>query len=197
MLEVLTSLTVSLLFILSLGILLVNDWRWMMGLLALQYGGVTLLISQSWPLEIALVKVVAGWMAAAVLGVTYLNRSGHRVTGEPQEIPDPLFRSLLAVLAALSIASFLPEALKWFIGASRQQVLGGLLLFGIGLIQVGLAVEPTRLIVGLLTILSGFEVLYATVEASVLMTALLAINHIGLAFLGSYLLNISTLEVWE
>lgn len=197
MLEFLISMAVSLLFILSLGILLVNDWRWMMGLLALQYGGVTLLISQSWPLEIALVKVVAGWMAAAVLGVTYLNRSDHRVTGEPHEIPHPLFRSLLAVLAALSIASFLPEALKWFIGASRQQVLGGLLLFGMGLIQVGLAVESTRLIVGLLTVLSGFEVLYATVEASVLMTALLAINHIGLAFLGAYLLNISTLEAWE
>jgi len=197
MLQVLTSITAGLLFILPLGVLLVNDWRWMMGLLTLQYVGVMLLISQSWPLEIALVKVVAGWMSAAVLGVTYLNRSDPRVSHDPRNIPNPLFRSLLAVLAALSIASFLPEAMKWFIGASQQQVLGGLLLFGLGLIQVGLAVESTRLIVGLLTILSGFEVLYATVEASVLMTALLAINHIGLAFLGAYLLNISTLEVWE
>lgn len=197
MLDIFLSLVVGLLFVLSLGLLLVNDWRWMMALLGLQYVGVTLLVSHSWPLQIALVKIIAGWMAVAVLSVSYLPREAYRVTDPPDHLPDPLFRSLVAVLAALSIASIFPEALKWFIGASGQQVLGGLLLFGLGLIQVGLAVGSTRLVVGLLTVLSGFEILYATVEASVLMTALLAINQIGLAFLGAYLLNIAALEVWE
>lgn len=197
MMDIYLSLVVGLLFVLPLGLLLVNDWRWMMSLLSLQYGGVMLLVSQSWPLEVALVKLGAGLISTLVLGVSYLIQQERQVTTDPNLLPNVLFRSLLAVLAALSIASFFPEAVKWFLGASRQQVLGGLLLIGMGLIQVSISAQSTRMIVGLLTILSGFEILYATVEASVLMTALLAVFQMGLAFLGAYLLSISSLEVWE
>jgi hypothetical protein len=49
-------------------------------------------------------------------------------------------------------------------------------------------------VIGLLTVISGFEILYATLEASVLMTGLLAILNIGLAFLGAYLQMASHLE---
>lgn len=195
MMDPFLTLIVGVLFILSLGLLLVNDWRWMMGLLSLQYVGVMLLIMESWPFEVAVVKMIAGWMAAALLGVSYLGAEDPRVTMHRGHLPNPLFRSLVAVLAALSIASFFPQALTWFIGATQQQVLGGLLLLGMGLIHVGLATGSTRIIVGLLTILSGFEILYATVEASVLMTALLASYHLGLSFLGAYLLNASGVEV--
>jgi hypothetical protein len=39
-----------------------------------------------------------------------------------------------------------------------------------------------------MTVLSGFEILYAAVEGSVLVAALLAIINLGLALVGSYLL---------
>ncbi|MBS3753747.1 MAG: hypothetical protein KGY46_10230, partial [Anaerolineales bacterium] len=67
------SFVVGLSFIFSLGLILVNDWRGMMGLLFLQYGGVTVLILESWSLERALIKAVAGWFAVAVLSVSYLS----------------------------------------------------------------------------------------------------------------------------
>jgi len=54
--------------------------------------------------------------------------------------------------------------------------------------------EAIRIIIGLLTVISGFEILYATLEASVLMTGLLAIMNIGLAFVGVYILQASNLE---
>jgi len=74
--DFLQSLLVGLLFISGAGILIVPSRRLMTGLLALQYIGVFLLVSVSWPLEIAVVKLVAGWMASAVLFLTYQNLPG-------------------------------------------------------------------------------------------------------------------------
>ena len=47
-----------------------RDWRWSIILLALQYLGMFVLTLQHWPLSMASVKVVAGWMSAAILGMT-------------------------------------------------------------------------------------------------------------------------------
>ena len=90
--------------------------------------------------------------------------------------------------------SLVPVALRWFLGATHQQTLGGLLLLGLGLLQLGLSQEAIRIVIGVLTVISGFEILYATLEASVLMTGLLAILNIGIAFVGAYLLLASYLE---
>src|SRR5574339_256724 len=55
------------------GLLITRDWRWSIILLAVQYLGMLVLTLQHWPLGMASVKVVAGWMSAAILGMT---RSG-------------------------------------------------------------------------------------------------------------------------
>src|SRR5436190_4261144 len=57
----------------SIGLLLARDWRWLIIYLATQYFGMFVLTLQHWPLGMASVKVVAGWMSAAILGMT---RSG-------------------------------------------------------------------------------------------------------------------------
>jgi hypothetical protein len=188
-------LLAGMLFISAAVILITPSRRWMIGLLALQYAGVFGLVGVSWPLEIAVVKLVAGWMAAAVLFLTYINIP----TIEDQQRLAPgsagnLFIGFAALLIGLVMYSLIPEALRWFLGATPQQVLGGLWLLGLGLLQLGFARDDIRIIVGLLTVIAGFEILYATLEASVLMTGLLAILNIGLAFLGAYLQLASHLE---
>ncbi|MCK4800681.1 MAG: hypothetical protein KAS84_01715 [Anaerolineales bacterium] len=188
-------LAVVVLFLCPVGILLVDNWRWMIGLLGLQYIGVLSLVSVSWPLEIAVVKLVAGWMAAAILILTYVNLP--TAAAEPQisiNLPRRFFKGFTAFLIGLSVYSLQAVALRWFLGATTQQALGGLLLLGLGLLQLGLSREVIRIVIGLLTVISGFEVLYATLEASVLMTGLLAILNIGIAFVGAYLLLASYLE---
>ena len=193
--EILQSFLVALLFICGAGILLVPSRRLMTGLLALQYIGVFLLVSVSWPLEIAVVKLVAGWMASAVLFLTYQNLPGPTIEGRMDSIlPVTSFRGFAALLIGVSVYSLVPTALRWFLGATYQQVLGGLWLLGLGLLQLLLTRDSLRIIIGLLTVISGFEILYATLEASVLMTGLLAILNIGFAFLGSYLIMASNLE---
>ena len=189
------TLSVALLFLCAVGILLVKNWRWMTGLLALQYIGVLSLVSISWPVEIAVVKLVAGWMAAAVLFLTYVNIPDSAAeTQKELSFPEIFFRGFTAVLIGLSMYSLVPVSLRWFLGATHQQTLGGLLLLGLGLLQLGLSREAIRIVIGVLTVISGFEILYATLEASVLMTGLLAILNIGIAFVGAYLLLVSYLE---
>jgi len=193
--DLLQSLLLALLFLCGTGILIGSSRRWMTGLLALQYVEVFLFVSISWPLEIAVVKLVAGWMASAVLFLTYQNM----IEAEPESrfAANPsgtAFKGFAALLVGLSVYSLVPLALRWFLGATSQQVLGGLWLLGLGLLQLVLSRDSLRIIIGLLTVLSGFEILYATLEASVLMTGLLAILNIGFAFLGAYLLIASNLE---
>ena len=189
------SLLVALLFLSGAGILIVSSRRWMTGLLAFQYIGVFLLVSVSWPLEIAVVKLVAGWMASAVLFLTYQNLIGSDQEYQIPAVPaGTTFKGFAALLVGLSVYSMVPLALRWFLGATSQQALGGLWLLGLGLLQLILSRDSLRIIIGLLTVISGFEILYATLEASVLMTGLLALLNIGFAFLGAYLLMASNLE---
>jgi hypothetical protein len=61
-------------------------------------------------------------------------------------------------------------------------------------LQLGINSGVLRVIVALLTVLAGFEVLYAALEGSILVAALLAVVNLGLGLAGAYLLNASTPE---
>jgi len=56
-----------------------------------------------------------------------------------------------------------------------------------GLLQLGLSGSAFRVCVGLMTLLSGFEVVYSLIEPSLAVLALIASVHIGLALVASYL----------
>jgi hypothetical protein len=66
--------------------------------------------------------------------------------------------------------------------------LAGLLLVGLGVLHLGMTLQPPRVVVALLTVLAGFEILYASVENSVLVAALLSALTLLLALVGSYLI---------
>jgi hypothetical protein len=57
-----------------------------------------------------------------------------------------------------------------------------------GLLHLGITSHILRVVIGLMTVLSGFEILYSTVEGSILVAALLAVINLGLALVGGYLL---------
>jgi hypothetical protein len=60
-----------------------------------------------------------------------------------------------------------------------------------GLLHLGLTVHPLRITLGLLITLAGFEILYASLENSILVTGLLAVITLGLALTGSYLVSLN------
>jgi len=67
----------------------------------------------------------------------------------------------------------------------------------LGLLHLGLTSSALRVTLGLLTVLAGFEILYAAVETSVLVAGLLAAVSLGLALAGAYLLVVPSLKVAE
>lgn len=180
---------VGLLLFTSIGLLLSRDWRWNLGLLAGQYLAMFLIIVQYWPFGLAAVKLVTGWMAAATLGVTRLGLPEDDETSDtawPQGRLFRLFASLIIVVLAFAVA---PTFEKMIPGIGRPVVLGGVILFGMGLLHLGITSAILRAILGLLTLLAGFEILYSTVETSILLAGLLALINLGLALVGSYLMT--------
>jgi hypothetical protein len=201
----------------SLALLVVEDWRLSILALAAQYVGVFFLVGIAWPLEMAITKVVAGWMAGAVLGMAAISLprsmpADHLVDGTnggfieppgtvlvsqsliPRSTAGMLFRLLAAILVGLVVLSAAPQLVGWSSDLSLEPVVGSLLLIGMGLVKLGFTSRPLHTILGLLTALAGFEILYAAVEDSTLVAGLLAGVNLGLALVGAYLLVAPQME---
>jgi hypothetical protein len=58
-----------------------------------------------------------------------------------------------------------------------------------GFLHLGLTNRPLRVILGLMTVLAGFEVLYAALERASLVSGLLAAVNLSLAMVGAYLIS--------
>lgn len=171
----------------ALIILSSRNWRVSISALGAQYLGVFLLIALSWPIEFAIVKLVAGWIAAAVLGIGLVEQSEAWEDELGKWMSGTLFRIFLAGFFIFMAFVLTPSVVHLVLRASNVQVFGALTLIGLGMIHLGLTAQPTRIILGLLTVLSGFEIFYATMETSLLVNALLAVNTLGLALTGAYL----------
>jgi len=184
----LPTLAVILLIVTSLSLLVTRDWRLSIIALAIQYIGVMILVSLQWPFGIAMIKLVAGWMAGAALGLTRIGQT-EVVETETSWPSSQVFRLLAGALVLLVVYPTAPKVLDWLPGVSLEQIWGGLVLLGIGLVQLGMTAQPFRVVLGLLTCLAGFEILYARVEVSLLVAGLLSGVNLGLATIGAYLLN--------
>lgn len=184
--DTISLLAVVLLFITSQSLFVSRDWRIAIVALALQYLGVFILVSKNWPLELAIIKLVAGWMATVVLGAT---QGGDFEFDDVDKVKPTggLFRLIVGVFVALIVISFAPRVLEWVPELGIFQILGGLILMGIGVLGMGLSIEPLRMTVGLLMIFAGFEIFYAVVEQSALVAGLLALINLMLALVASYL----------
>lgn len=180
-------LAVTLLFGASLGLLIARDWRWLLGWLAALYLGCFALTNAHWPITMSAVKLVTGWMAAAALGITQssLESKGWKLPWPDQGRKFRLAAGGMVAMIMLQAAFALDN---WLPAVGFPVTLGSLLLLGGGLLQLGMTSDPLRVTLGLLTTLAGFEILYAAVENSVLVTGLLTIVTLGLALAGSYLL---------
>jgi hypothetical protein len=195
-------IAVGLLLVTSVGLLLSRDWRWSLGFLAAQYLGMFWLVTLHWPFGLASIKLVTGWMASATLGVTRLDlsdglqrlqtleESQRQEMLESAQMPQGRsFRLFASAIVVILVIAITPQVEMIIPGIGRPVIVGGLLLAGMGLLHLGLTAEILRVTLGLLTVMAGFELLYATVETSVLLAGLLSIVNLGLALAGAYLMT--------
>jgi hypothetical protein len=147
----------------------------------------------------AVTVLLAGWMSVAVLWmaetelIQQIDQGGGSIQNASQPearlpLPGILFRFFTAVLIILFVFSTRMAVMEWIPGLSAVQTFPALCLMGVGILHLGLTSRPRSVIIGLLTVLGGFEILYAAVGASALVAGLLAGVTLGLALIGAYLI---------
>jgi hypothetical protein len=167
-------------------ILLSEDWRWTIAGLGIQYLVVFLMVAQVWPVGLSAIKLVAGWLACVLLSMTatpvlfekdfYAARSAR------------FFRLFATIFVVIIVLATAPGMNTW-LPIPYQHLLIGLLMIGMGILHFGFSQNHFRVILGLLTLLSGFEVIYSPLEGSALLAAILAGITLALGLIGSTILR--------
>lgn len=178
-------LPVVFLAVTSIVLLMSQNWRLCVLALAVQYLAAFWLVALIWPVGLAAVKLVAGWMAGSLIGAT--QPEAELLEDHFKSQAGRLLRLITALVILLVSYTLIPAVQEWIPG-NPAIVWGGILLIGMGVLQLGMTTLTLRVFFGLLTIVTGFEVLYAVVEVSVLVTGILAFINLGLALVCAYLL---------
>lgn len=176
------------------GVLLSHDWRWQLGIMAVQYVGAAMLAYVHWPLGMAAALLVTGWMTIAVMAMTYSSVSAPVEEGGHAWPGGRAFRLFMAGMVIVLAVGLAGQGSQ-LAGAVEPPILAGaILLTGIGALQLGSSPQTGRIVFGLLTVLSGFEVYYAAVEGSILVAGLLSAVILGLGLIGAYLMSAAAAE---
>ncbi len=169
----------------GLGLLISPSWRMLIVLLAVQYLAAFWLINQQWPVSLAAVKLIAGWMAATMLSTSHPEA---QETDFPAGMGPGIWFRLFAGFLITALVLSISPAVAGVLPTPWTHITAGLLIIGLGLLQLGMTSRTLRVIIGLLSVLIGFDVIYSALETSVLLAGLGAMVTMGLALVGSYLL---------
>jgi len=193
--DIISWIAVGIMLATSTAILISRDWRMSIGALAVQYVAAFWLVTRHLPFVMGSAKLITGWMVVAALGMTCLGLSTAEEykKGESALPRGRLFQLVLIFIVAMGTAGATPRIESAIPGLGYPVIAGSLLLIGLGAVHLGLTSDTLNVILGLLTILTGFEVLYAAIESSILVTGLLAATNLGMGITGSYLLIAGTM----
>jgi hypothetical protein len=116
-----------------------------------------------------------------------------------EEIGTPssrIFILLLAFLSWLIVAATINRLNAW-LPIEYTNLFIGMVFMVCGIIKLSTDQRIFNVIMGLLTLLSGFDVIYSSLEGSALVTALYALIVVSICVLGSYLEGIFSAEEEE
>lgn len=187
--DIVSWISVALTLVSATTILINRDWRISLGALAIQYLAAFWLATRHLPFAMGSVKLITGWMVVAILGMTRLSLTNLDQNEQDAFYPrGAAFRITLMGIVTLVALGATPRIETAIPGLGLPVIAGGLLLIGAGVAHLGVTSDLLRVALGLLTLLTGFEVIYAAVESAILVIGLLAVVNLGLGVLGSYLL---------
>lgn len=154
---------------------------------AIAFSGVLVIVFainiQFWTFGFALSKLVAGIMSILILVLS----SGDLNMTLEETRTGRIFRTVI-LLFGIVVVLFTQQKIVNFLVISVDQSLPALFMLICGLLMLGIFHEPFRIILGLLLFLSGFEIIYGSVEKSLLINGLLAAVMLFIALVGAYLI---------
>ena len=188
-------------------LVITNSWRLKLTALAAQYVCVAVLLTQIVIWQVVLVRLIVGAGIVGILMLTSRELTGfYPWTRGAPAAPSPAaplsvlstflksefsadfpFRVVVVALAIVVAGSLAGQPNAVLQGLTPSLKMAGYLLCGLSLLSLGLSEEPLRAGLSLLTLLSGFELLYVVVEPSLAILALLAAVDFGVALGVSYL----------
>ena len=164
-------------------VLVASDWRMRIAGLASIYLVGFIVILQIWPVALASIKLVSGWMGIALLSNSMLDSINQRT--EQRFLSETIFRFLMAVLIWIVIAAIAPSINEW-LPIPYTNLYIGLSLMGSGLLFMSLTDDFFEITLGLLSILAGFDIIYSSLEGSALVTGIYAFIIILICLLSGY-----------
>jgi hypothetical protein len=170
------------------GLLVLLDNRRLLAIvLAAQYALAGWLAAESLGVGVAASQVLGGILTAAIVWVTWRATDPDMGNHDGDLMSRTAFRWVAVLLVLFAAWGLGRRGWMGLPGLTSTANLGATFLMLLGLLQASLFRQPMRVVVGLLTVLSGFGIAYGVVEASLAVIALLIIVHLGLALAGSYL----------
>jgi hypothetical protein len=173
----------------------VPDWRASVLALVAQYILAGLLLTRVIRPEIALIKTLTGAMICVTLYVTARRVGWGRLPLEEGEeppswwllslmmgVPFRILAALMALALAYTAALRMPLA-----NVPLEVTLGSFTLCMLGVFGIALAREPLKGGIGLLTVITGFEMFYSSVEQSLAVVGFLGLVNFMIALAIAYL----------
>jgi hypothetical protein len=178
-------------------IVLVADWRIALFALLAQYLLTALMLAGMVPPSIALVRIISGAFAAAILYFTF-RRAADNYRQALREAEDDAARRVVErlyqvqvfvvglsfrifALALIAVGIIGVASSMSFLGLSADIMFSGLWLIATGMLVAILSRDVLRLGLGILLFTSGFVILETATESSLLLYGLLNISDLLLA----------------
>ena len=184
-------------------ILVTRDWRLLILALLLQYILAGLILSRLVRPDIAVLKIMIGAFICPILFLSVRQVAVSTPSASPivqQEWRNPaatgwIFR-LLTALVMLLVAITLSEMFA-LPGLTPTLLIAVYWLMLMGLTTLVITEEPLKTGIGLLTILTGFDLFYTTLEHSLLITGLWGTVNLLIALAISYLIIVKGINPEE
>ncbi len=184
-------LPVIILFITGSALVLMKPQPRSMIILAVQYIAVSWLASTSLPAAGVTAKLVTGLLVCVILYLGIRQIGDDPLQGDDQllsaNLPFSIIALLLVTVASVSVAR---STLFAQFDIRMEASVGALFLIASSLLNLGLGTNQLRIGIGLLTLVSGAELIYGFIEPALALIALLTMVHLGIVLVISYIISI-------
>jgi hypothetical protein len=178
------SLLILITFAVTIVLLIMDDWHWTIFGLSMCYLIGFVLIVQIWPLALAAVKLITGLMGVILLGTVKTNSPVQ--TEVKRNISFRIFLVLVLSISWIVVTATISKLNEWLPISYTNLYIGLVILFA-GIIKFAIGQQSFEIIVGLLVFLSGFDIIYSSLEGSALVTGVYSLIVLSICILGAYL----------
>ena len=138
------------------------------------------LLMQVWPVGLATVVLLTGMLTVIIIN-SFCSNLVFSI-----DTPRAALDILIIVFVGVITFAFAPQ-LSAYLPESSQFLIIGFFMFAVGLLKAGISSNAFQVMLSLFIFSLGFQVIYAPLEGSALVTALFSIIQIVLAFVASRL----------